>query len=54
MQEILPASRSRKRMKMREKMELPTFKYSPNAYQLDLFEEEEGICSICHEKRTLK
>ena len=35
-------------------MELPTFKYSPNAYKLDIFKEEIGICSICNEKRNLK
>jgi len=35
-------------------MELPKFKYSPNAYKLDLFEEKEGICSVCKEKRNLK
>ncbi|HRI27303.1 MAG TPA: CbrC family protein [Chitinophagales bacterium] len=35
-------------------MELPKFKYSPNAYNLDLFEEEEGTCSVCNQKRQLK
>ena len=35
-------------------MELPKFKYSPNAYELDLFEEKEGICSVCNEKRNLR
>lgn len=35
-------------------MELPKFKYSPNAYTLDLFEEEEGTCSVCNENRELK
>ena len=35
-------------------MELPKFKYNPNAYELDLFEEKEGICSVCNEKRNLK
>ena len=35
-------------------MELPKFKYSPNAYELDLFEEVDGICSICNEQRNLK
>ena len=35
-------------------MELPQFKYSPNAYELDLFEEKEGVCSVCKEKRNLK
>ncbi len=35
-------------------MELPKFKYNPNAYTLDIFIEEEGICSVCSEKRNLK
>ncbi len=35
-------------------MKLPEFKYSPNAYKLDLFVEEEGVCSVCNEHRTLK
>lgn len=35
-------------------MELPKFRYSPNAYQLDLFENTEGICSVCNEKRQIK
>ncbi len=35
-------------------MELPKFKYSPNAYNLDLFVEKEGVCSVCNEKRNLK
>ncbi|WP_264531988.1 CbrC family protein [Flavobacterium sp. N502540] len=35
-------------------MELPRFKYSPNAYEIDVFTEEEGICSICSVKRNLK
>lgn len=35
-------------------MELPKFKYSPNAYELDLFEKTEGICSICNQKRNIK
>ncbi|AUC74948.1 CbrC family protein [Olleya sp. Bg11-27] len=35
-------------------MELPKFKYSPNAYELDLFDKIDGICSICEEKRSLK
>jgi uncharacterized protein len=33
---------------------LPTFKYHPNAYQLDIFVNEEGICSVCNQKRTIK
>jgi uncharacterized protein len=35
-------------------MELPNFKYSPNAYELDIFEKKEGICSICEQTRNLK
>ncbi len=35
-------------------MKLPEFKYSPNAYKLDLFVEAEGVCSVCNEKRTLR
>ncbi len=35
-------------------MELPKFKYSPNAYSLDLFKEVDGLCSICNEQRNLK
>jgi len=35
-------------------MELPKFKYSPNAFNLDIFEKEEGICSVCNEKRQIK
>ncbi len=35
-------------------MELPKFKYSPNAYNLDIFEKEDGICSVCNEKRQIK
>ena len=35
-------------------MELPNFKYSPNAFELDLFEKTEGFCSICEQKRNLK
>jgi len=35
-------------------MELPNFKYSPNAFNLDIFEKEDGICSVCNEKRQLK
>lgn len=30
------------------------FKYHPNAYKLDLFVEEDGICSVCNEERSLK
>ncbi|MGS2740051.1 CbrC family protein [Sinomicrobium pectinilyticum] len=35
-------------------MELPKFKYSPNAFDLDLFDKEEGVCDVCNEKRNLK
>lgn len=35
-------------------MELPKFKYSPNAYDIGVFEKEDGICSVCNEKRQLK
>lgn len=35
-------------------MELPKFKYSPNAYTLPIFEEEEGVCSACNENRNLR
>lgn len=35
-------------------MKLPQFKYHPNVYDLDLFEEERGECSICHQERNLK
>ncbi|MDR2834638.1 MAG: CbrC family protein [Bacteroidales bacterium] len=35
-------------------MELPKFKYSPNAYKIGVFENEEGTCSVCGEKRNVK
>ncbi len=35
-------------------MELPHFKYSPNAFSLNIFVEEEGICSACDEERTIR
>ncbi len=35
-------------------MKLPKFKYSPNAYALGLFDDVEGTCSVCKEKRKLK
>jgi uncharacterized protein len=35
-------------------MDYPHFKYHPNAYKLNLFEKEDGICSICNEQRDLK
>lgn len=33
---------------------LPTFKYHPNAYQLDIFSQKDGICSVCHKIRSIK
>lgn len=35
-------------------MELPKFKYSPNAYAIGVFDDVEGICSICNQSRKLK
>jgi uncharacterized protein len=35
-------------------MKLPQFKYHPNAYELDIFSKEKGVCSICEEERDLK
>lgn len=35
-------------------MELPIFRYSPNAYKIDVFEEVEGVCSVCHQQRHTK
>jgi uncharacterized protein CbrC (UPF0167 family) len=35
-------------------MELPKFKYSPNAYKITVFKEEEGTCSICNQYRKIK
>lgn len=35
-------------------MELPQFKYNPNAYKIGIFEEEKGICSICDKERTIR
>lgn len=35
-------------------MKLPHFKYHPNVYELDLFEEEQGECSICLQGRSLR
>jgi uncharacterized protein CbrC (UPF0167 family) len=35
-------------------MELPKFKYSPNAYQINVFEEQEGTCSVCSQPREIK
>lgn len=35
-------------------MELPKFKYSQNAYNIDVFQNIEGICSTCNEERQIK
>jgi len=35
-------------------MDLPQFKYHPNVYNLDIFDNEEGICSVCRQHRTMK
>ena len=35
-------------------MDLPKFRLSPNAYALDLFVTESGICSCCGQARELK
>ena len=35
-------------------MELPKFKFSPNAYNLNVFEKEDGVCSCCKENKALK
>ena len=35
-------------------MELPVFRYSPNAYSLTVFVPEEGTCSSCQQRRQLK
>ena len=35
-------------------MELPAFKYSPNAYNINVFKKEKGTCSICHEERDIR
>jgi uncharacterized protein CbrC (UPF0167 family) len=35
-------------------MELPIFKYSPNAYRINVFDNEEGICDCCNENRSLR
>ena len=35
-------------------MDYPQFKYHPNAYSLDIFVQEDGVCSICHKQRDLK
>jgi len=36
------------------KMKLPTFKYSPNAYDIGVFKKEAGCCSVCNEQREIK
>ncbi|MCX5467331.1 CbrC family protein [Acinetobacter nematophilus] len=35
-------------------MDYPQFKYHPNAYRLDLFENQIGRCSICNQQHDLK
>jgi uncharacterized protein CbrC (UPF0167 family) len=35
-------------------METPKFKYSPNAYKINVLEKIEGTCSVCNQARTLK
>ncbi|WP_083891507.1 CbrC family protein [Fibrella aestuarina] len=35
-------------------MNLPEFKYSPNAYKIGVFENIAGTCSICNERRQIK
>lgn len=35
-------------------MQLPQFKYHPNAYQLDIFSQEKGVCSVCENSREIK
>ncbi len=35
-------------------MDYPQFKYHPNAYKLDIFIKEDGICSVCKQQRNLK
>ena len=35
-------------------MDLPIFRYSPNAYSINVFEEEPGECSICNQPRQMK
>ena len=35
-------------------MELPKFRYSPNAYQINVFKEAEGICSVCNQSRNIR
>lgn len=33
---------------------LPEFKYHPNAYKINIFTPEQGICSVCNKLRELK
>jgi uncharacterized protein CbrC (UPF0167 family) len=35
-------------------MELPQFRYSPNAYKIDVFEDTDGTCSVCNQQRNIK
>ncbi len=35
-------------------MEKPQFKYSPNAYSINVFKEEKGVCSVCNKGREIK
>ena len=35
-------------------MDLPVFRYSPNAYHINVFKEEPGECSICNQARQIK
>ena len=37
-----------------KQLELPRFKYLPNAYELGLFTEEEFICDICKTDQNLR
>lgn len=34
--------------------ELPTFRFSPNAYDLGLFEMDDGICQACSRRRPMR
>lgn len=35
-------------------MDYPTFTYHPNAYDLNIFIQELGICEVCGKQRDLK
>ena len=35
-------------------MQRPDFKFSPNAYAIDVFKEEAGVCDVCGQTRNLK